>query len=189
MEEMTNTKQQAAYYTRERAVEAAEATQTLRDMLAKTGKRVQNPTLDVTFSKLVQNAGVLIAKVRDINGPIGPLVRVQSLENEGETKNWQRGTASQWWAERGGDKHKFVLKLNLPAGGEVRRARKISLQLRESTRLLTIKANKNTLNDFAAHLVQMFGPIDQVNLSSGCAPVQDLSTFWAADPKTKKAVS
>ena len=86
---------------------------------------------------------------------------VQWLKTSGGAK-WKRPGAGSFWAETKGDENLFVLSLNVPGSEKpgMKRASKMSFQLKTSSKALKIKAAK-----------MLFGPHDNVTVAILARPV------------------
>ena len=136
--------------------------------------------LDVCFREPILRAKDLATKIERLHGLKGPFVDVQWLKTS-QGCSWKRPGAGSFWAETKGDDNLFVLSLNVPGTEKpgMKRASKMSFQLKTSSKALKIKAAKRLLLHFAPNLIMLFGPHDNVAVANtGKTGGLDLSSFW-----------
>ena len=137
-------------------------------------------TIQVTFRRGFDPVEVAqrIEYWRDPNGepiPVEPL----EIKRHG---TFRKSVGPQSFVVAGSDTRKFVLKLQLAgAGGQsTAKVRKLSLQVKISSKELSVLGSKTVLSHEAAGMIMHFGAHDTVQIMADNAPKFDISLFFAA---------
>ena len=148
----------------------------IKELDTSTGAR----TIQVTFRRGFDPVEVA-KRVEYWRGPSCEPIPVEPLEIK-RHGTFRKPVGPQSFAVAGGDARKFVLKLQLAgAGGQsTAKVRKLSLQVKVSSKELSVLGSKTVLSEEAVSMIMHFGPHDTAQIMAGSTPKFDVSAFFAA---------
>ncbi|CAE7895706.1 unnamed protein product [Symbiodinium necroappetens] len=147
----------------------------IKEVDTSTGAR----TIQVTFRRGFDPVEVA-QRVEYWRGPCCEPIPVEPLEIK-RHGTFRKPVGPQSFAVAGGDARKFVLKLQLAGTGgqSTAKVRKLSLQVKTSSKELWVLGSKTVLSDEAASMIMHFGPHDSAQVLAGSTPKFDVSLFFA----------
>lgn len=124
--------------------------------------------LEVVFQKPAISRKDVALRLQSFFGEKGDKVPVELLSDE-NGQVWSKGSANQWWVEKGGDARLTVFRMNFPGRTGYRRSGKVSIQFQNNVKEIAVLGAKQNLLDFGVQWVVAFGPIARATTKGSSA--------------------